>query len=112
MKQGDIKLCKVVESDKKTKKYDAVFRDKDCPCSLNKPPTCGGSEKIVSFGQAGASDFTKHKDEDRKQNYLTRHKATEDWTNPLTPGALSRWILWNKPTLKESILDFKKRFKL
>jgi len=25
---------------------------------------------------------------------------------------LSRWILWNKPTLKASISDFKKRFDL
>ena len=28
----------------------------------------------------------------------------------MSPGALSRWILWNKPTLKASIADFKKRF--
>jgi hypothetical protein len=27
-------------------------------------------------------------------------------------GALSRWILWNKPTLAASIKDYKKRFGL
>ena len=30
--------------------------------------------KTIPFGQAGASDFTKHKNEDRKQRYLARHK--------------------------------------
>ena len=58
------------------------------------------------------SDFTIHKDEERKERYLQRHKANENWNKPDTPGALSRWILWNKPTLKASIQDFKTRFNL
>ena len=58
------------------------------------------------------SDFTKHKDPERKERYLKRHKKNENWNNPLTAGALSRWILWNKPTLKASIEDFENRFKL
>ena len=28
----------------------------------------------VSFGAAGYSDYTKHKDKDRKQRYIDRHK--------------------------------------
>jgi hypothetical protein len=36
----------------------------------------------------------------------------ENWRDPTTPGALSRWVLWNKPSLKGSIADFKKRFHL
>ena len=58
------------------------------------------------------SDFTKHRDPKRKERYLKRHQAREDWNNPLTAGALSRWILWNKETLKASIEDFENRFKL
>ena len=58
------------------------------------------------------SDFTKHRDEKRKQRYLDRHKARENWDDPKTVGALARWILWNKPTIKESIKDYKKRFNL
>lgn len=107
-----MRLCKIVESDKQGKKFDAIFRDKKCPCKLSEKPKCGGKEITVSFGAKGMSDFTKHKDEERKQRYIDRHEKNEDWKNPLTPGALSRWILWNKPTLKESIDDFKKRFKL
>ena len=36
--------------------------------------------KTVPFGQAGASDFTIHKDPARKQRYVNRHKKNEDWT--------------------------------
>ena len=47
-----------------------------------------------------------------KDSYLRRHRAREDWTNPLTAGALSRWILWDLKTLNGSIKKFKKKFKL
>ena len=90
------KLLRIETSDNKDKKYDAIFRE-------------AGK---VSFGAKGMSDFTKHKDPERKKLYLARHKKTEDWSNPITPGALSRWILWNKPTLKASIEDYKNRFNL
>jgi hypothetical protein len=71
-----------------------------------------GREYSTKFGRQGMSDFTKHKDEERKQRYLDRHKANENWNKPDTAGALSRWILWNKPTLRESIQDYKERFGL
>jgi hypothetical protein len=101
-----------VESGKEGKKFDAIFRDKKCPCGMKDKVECGRGEKIVSFGAAGMSDFTKHKDEERKELYLARHKKNEDWEKPMTPGSLARYILWNKPTLKESIADYKKRFDL
>ena len=95
------------------KKFDAMFRSKGCPCGANDKPACGAKEKIVSFGAAGMSDYTKHKDPARKELYIKRHSGMgEDWNDPLTPGALSRWILWNKPSLEESIKDYKKRFDL
>ena len=71
-----------------------------------------GREKRVSFGQAGAPDFTLTGDEERKRLYLIRHKARENWNDPVTPGALSRWILWNKPTIEASVRDFRSRFKI
>jgi hypothetical protein len=106
------RLCAITESEKEGKKFDATFRDKKCPCSMKDKVKCGRGEKIVSFGQAGANDFTKTKDEDAKEAYLRRHKKNESWENPMTPGSLARYILWNKPTLKESIADYKKRFGL
>ena len=32
------------------------------------------SDKKIYFGAVGYSDFTKHKDEERKQLYINRHK--------------------------------------
>ena len=68
--------------------------------------------KTVHFGAAGYEDFTMHKDEERKKRYMDRHKEHEDWSDPMTAGALSRYILWNKPTLQASISDFKSKFHL
>jgi len=68
---------------------------------------------IVHFGQKGAQDFTTSGgDEVKKAAYLKRHKPREDWNDPYTAGALSRWVLWNKPTIKASIADYKQRFNL
>lgn len=71
----------------------------------------GKKIKTTHFGAAGMSDYTKHKDKSRKKRYMNRHRTRENWNNPMTAGALSRWILWNKPTLKASIDDYKKKFK-
>ena len=70
------------------------------------------SGKKVYFGAAGYSDFTKHKDEARRKRYIERHEKNEDWTKSGidTAGWWSRWLLWNKPTIKESYEDIKKRF--
>lgn len=94
-----IKLKKIVSSKNPKKKYDAYF-------------IVDGKSKIVSFGAYGYSDFTLHHDEKRKERYINRHRKNENWDDVTSPGALSRWILWNKKTLKESIKDFKKRFNL
>ena len=72
------------------------------------------SGKKIKFGQAGASDYTIHKDEARKQRYVNRHKANEQWTKSGidTAGFWSKNLLWNKSTIKESYSDIKKRFSL
>ena len=90
----------ITKSDKPKKKYKAVLYDKD------------NKTKTIYFGSAGASDFTKHKDEKRKQLYINRHKKRERWDVPDTAGSLAKHILWNLPTLRASIADYKKRFNL
>lgn len=83
------------------KKWDAVFEYPD------------GHTKTTSFGARGMSDYTKHKDKTRRARYLKRHAGMgEDWNDPTTAGALSKWILWNKPTFKSSLEDYKRRFHL
>ena len=71
-----------------------------------------GRTKTIHFGSKGMDDFTKTRDEDQKKRYLARHKSNENWNKPDSAGALSRWILWNKPTRQASITDYKKRFNL
>ena len=69
--------------------------------------------KTVHFGEKGAGGYTKRRDDVRKKSYLARHGATEDWgkSGMFTPGFLAKNILWNKPTLTESIEDLNKRYK-
>ena len=68
--------------------------------------------KTTHFGAIGYEDYTGHQDLQRKMNYLGRHKSTENWNDYMTAGALSRWILWNKPTIKASIDDYIGKFNL
>lgn len=71
-----------------------------------------GRSKVVHFGQENARDYTTTRDKARKSRYLARHKARENWNSPMTAGALSRYILWNKETKAASISDYKRRFNL
>ena len=108
-----IKLIKIVKSQKPAKKYDAHFK------------LDNGKEKIVSFGSSGMRDYTLINDKnsefylpkliDRnvvKASYLRRHRERENWENFLTAGSLSRWILWDRKSLKASIAKFKRKFKV
>ena len=107
-----MKLLRIVKSSNSAKKWDAVFM-------------IDGKEKKVSFGQSGARDYLLINDKNSKfylpkildrnvvkASYKRRHEKKEDWTNPLTPGALSRWLLWDRKTLPSAIKAFKKRFKV
>ena len=74
----------------------------------------GDKIKTVHYGASGYTDYIKSGgDDERKKRYIARHSnGKEDWNMYMTPGSLSRWILWSKPTLKESIKDYKKMFNL
>ena len=52
--------------------------------------------KWIHFGQLGYEDFTKHRDENRRQKYLNRStKIKGDWKeDPYSPNNLSINILW------------------
>jgi hypothetical protein len=91
------------KSPRKGKKYRAIFYDDD-----------NNKIKKTDFGAKGMSDFTIHKDEDRKKRYLSRFKKLIDRfkNDPTAPITLSTMVLWNKPSLKSSWLDYKKQFKL
>ena len=70
--------------------------------------------KKIHFGANGYEDFTIHENLQRKEQYIARHQKNEDWTNTglNTAGFWSRWLLWNKPTILESINDIDNRFNI
>lgn len=77
---------RLIKSPKANKKFRALFVD---------------SGKHVDFGGRGYSDYTIHKDRERMQRYLTRHRRRETWSKVgvYTPGFWSRWLLWSRPSL-------------
>ena len=95
-----MRLVRLVPSANPEKKYDAVIEQEN------------GRTKTVSFGAKGMSDYTKHGDEERKRRYVARHQARESFTDPTTAGFWAKNILWNKPTIAESLRDTKARFHL
>lgn len=70
-------------------------------------------ERRIPFGAKGYSDFTQNRDPLRRERYIARHKAREDWNNPMTAGALSRYILWGESSdIRKNVRQFKHRFNL
>jgi hypothetical protein len=92
---------KLSKSNIEGKKYTAIFYNDD-----------RRKIKTSHFGSAGMSDYTKHKDDKRKQRYLDRHRNNENWNDYMTPGALSRFILWSEPTFEASFQKYLKKFNL
>lgn len=75
--------------------------------------------KKIYFGANGYNDYiiynkilTREEADKKKENYIKRHGVNQDWTDPLKAGTLSRYILWNKRTLKQSLDDYLKRFNI
>ncbi len=91
---------KISKSTKPEKKLMAVFQ------------LDNGRSRTTHFGSAGMADYTKTKNKEQRERYLNRHRKRENWNAPMSAGALSRWILWNKETKAASISAYKNRFKL
>ncbi len=89
-----VKSFKKLKSGKK--KYEITFEK-------------NGKTYVRKFGAAGMSDFTIHKDRERRERYISRHKKDLRTGDPMKPGYLSMYILWNKPSLKASLADYKRR---
>jgi len=69
-------------------------------------------QKHTDFGAPGPNTFIDHQDEKRKNNFLNRfskliQQEEHDMTSPIT---LSKYLLWNKPTLEASLKDYKQHF--
>lgn len=101
----------VSSSDKKTKRYKAVFTYDDGKQSNGGTP----KTKTTHFGLKNPKKGTylDHKDKELRKNYRARHKKdlkTKDYTRA---GFLSYYILWgDKTNLKDAVADYKRRFNL
>ena len=92
----------IKQSPKKTKKLRATFKDRD-----------GKVIKQTDFGAKGMSDYTIHKDKERRKRYRARHLKDLDTKDFKRAGYLSRYVLWaDSSDLDTAIKDYKKRFKL
>ena len=91
-----IKVVKFKKLKSGPKKYEITFLK-------------NGKKYVRKFGAAGMSDFTIHKDKKRRERYISRHKKDLKSKDPMKPGYLSMFILWNKPSLRASLADYKRR---
>jgi len=99
-----LSLISIKRSPKKEKKYVATF----CKNGRIKQ-THFGAKGYQNYGGVGKS---RHTSKERKKRYIQRHKSRENWSDPTTAGALSRYVLWNKPSFRASVTDYKRKFKL
>ena len=69
-------------------------------------------KKTVHFGAKGYGDFTTHNDPKRRDNYIARtSKQDHSKQNVASPAWMSRFILWEKPTLKGAVESANKKYK-
>ena len=114
-----LKLLRVVPTPGLSKKYAAVF------------VLPNGRQRTVRFGTGSNYVSNKHKTHgvqtpsnhreggvclwtarDRAA-YIARHRVNENHGDPLTPGALSRWLLWGESrSLARNTATFRRRFRL
>ena len=95
-----IKLIKISKAPKSSRfKYFAFF---------NK----NGKEIKRGFGANSYSDYTIHKDKNRRNRYIKRHLKDLKTNDPTRAGYLSMYVLWNYPSLTKSISDYKRRLNI
>jgi hypothetical protein len=102
--KNKIALKSIKKSDRTNKKYKATF-------TIHKNGK--KKEKTTYFGYPSQkdpkNDYTRHKDKNRRNKYIWRHMKDTRTGDPTRAGYLSLYVLWNKPSLKASITDYKKR---
>ena len=83
------------------KKYAAVFL------------LPNGRQRTVRFGTASNYVSNPRKTVRDRAAYIARHRVNENHDDPLTPGALSRWLLWGESrSLARNTAAFRRRFRL
>ena len=96
-------------SDRPDKRYTAVFYDKE------------KKAKTTHFGYAITDDrgikkygstYIDHKNDTLKDAWIKRHQVNGTFEDYMTASSLAYHILWSKKTFRESLADYKRKFKL
>jgi hypothetical protein len=100
---NNIKYARLSDSPRVGKKLRMIFYDKN--------------KMLVSytdFGSEGMSDYTEHKDDERKNRWLSRfNKLINKYKNDFTKATtLSHLILWNRETIEDSYKNYLRKFNL
>jgi hypothetical protein len=96
-------------SDRPDKRYTAIFYNRE---KKVKTTHFGYAITDENGNKKYASTYIDHKNDTLKDNYIARHQVNENFEDFMSAGSLSRYILWNKKTFRESLADYKKRFRL
>lgn len=96
-----MKLLRIEPSRQERKKLRAVWDD----------------GTTTNFGGRGCRDYTTYCAEGpvelaraKRRAYIARHGAAEKWRDPAAPATLSRYLLWEKPTLRGALAAYRTRF--
>lgn len=88
----------VKKSDKKDKKYMAVFMDDD-------------KKKTIHFGLKGSTTYLDTGDKKLRDAYRARHRAVYNKAKPMSASRLSFEIIWGDSTsLSKNITDYKNKY--
>jgi hypothetical protein len=69
--------------------------------------------KVVHFGSDVGSTYIDEGDVLKRDNYIKRHSVREDFNNPYSASALSRWLLWgDSKSLDLNHKAFMRQFKV
>ena len=89
----------IKKSDKKDKKYMAIFIDDN------------DKKTTVYFGASGYADYTLTGDKKQRERYRARTKTVYDKAEPISASRLSQEILWgNSTSIKQNIKDYKNKY--
>ena len=92
-------LMSLEPSERLNKKWVAVFK------------TSYHKNKTVHFGDSRYFDYTQHNNSMRAELYRARHK-NDNINDPLSPGALSWFVLWSSPDFKQGLRNYINHFNI
>ena len=94
-----MKLDRIARTGDQQPAFEAVFTLED------------GKKRTVKFGTSSNYATNPDKTKADRSAYIARHAVRENWKDPMTRGALARYILWGgSRSVVENTRAFRKRF--